>query len=207
MNRLTKTAKVLDVVLRVAFWILILAAVVAASGCVLSFFAHNPDAQPKEGVQPNAPGVNLGFVTLQLAANERPAQDIAQIQQSVSLLGMLGVIAGIALAAFSIHLLRGILKPMKQGQPFQSTIGTNLKKLGWLSLVGGGVLSALQLAMARLVVHGYDLKHLLVNDKISDVTCKFTFDAGFLLVAAVCFLLSYIFTYGAQLQQLSDETL
>lgn len=203
MQRLTKTAKILDTVLRVVFWILVLAAVIAASGCIFSFVAH------LTGSQPGAPifGVDLGFVSLELAKDAIPTETAAKIQQSVSLVGMLGLIAGVALAAYSIHLLRGILKPMKLGQPFQGTVGTGLKKLGWLELIGGAALSILEVVMGNLIIYGYDLKHLLLSDKISGVAFNLNLDVSFLITAGVCFLLSYIFTYGTELQQLSDETL
>ena len=42
---------------------------------------------------------------------------------------------------------------------------------------------------------------------IRSVTVNYTFDLGFVIVFFVLLLMSYIFSYGAQLQQLSDETL
>ena len=203
MQRLTKTAKILDTVLRIVFWILVIAAGIAAVGCILSFIAHLTGAQPGTPIF----GVELDFLTLELAKDAIPSETAFKLQQSISLVGMLGLIAGVALAAYCIHLLRSILKPMKLGQPFQSSVGVGLKKLAWLELIGGGVLSILEVVMENLIIYGYDLKHLLLNDKISGVTFNLNLDLNFLITAAVCFLLSYIFTYGAGLQELSDETL
>lgn len=203
MQRLTKTAKILDTILRLVFWILVIAAIIAAAGCIFSFVAHLTGAQ----AGPPIFGVDLGFLTLELADNVIPEETVSRVQQSISLAGMLGLIAGVALAAFCIHLLRSILKPMKLGQPFDSHVGTGLRKLAWLELIGGGTLSILEIVMESLIIYGYDLQHLLLSDKISGVTFNLEFDVNFLVSAAVCFLLSYIFTYGSELQQLSDETL
>ena len=52
-----------------------------------------------------------------------------------------------------------------------------------------------------------NLKTLLLAGNVLNVTSTFTFDFNFILLSAVIYLLSYIFRYGAQLQQLSDETL
>ena len=53
----------------------------------------------------------------------------------------------------------------------------------------------------------YDLHLLLLSEKISHVEFMFVFDLSFLVVYGVLLLLSYIFRYGEELQQLSDETL
>lgn len=42
---------------------------------------------------------------------------------------------------------------------------------------------------------------------VTSVELSASLDTTFLLIAAVFFLLSYIFQYGAELQKLSDETL
>ena len=44
-------------------------------------------------------------------------------------------------------------------------------------------------------------------DQVTGWTYNASFDMSFLAFAFVLFLLSYIFRYGAQLQQESDETL
>ena len=56
-------------------------------------------------------------------------------------------------------------------------------------------------------MYGYQLNALLLSDKITKVTFNYSFDFSFLLIAAVLYLLSLVFSYGQELQQLSDETL
>jgi len=64
-----------------------------------------------------------------------------------------------------------------------------------------------QIVSTAMMVVGFDLENLLINDKITHITINATLDATFLLTGALLLLLSYIFQYGQQLQQLSDETL
>ena len=128
MQRLTKTAGILDTLLRVLYWILVVAAIIAACGCVLSFISHLVDLEETSPIF----GIDLDFLTLELADNVIPPETASKVQQAVSLASMVCLIAGAALGAYCIQLLRTILQPMKEGQPFQSSVGADLKKLAWL---------------------------------------------------------------------------
>ncbi len=203
MEKLTRTAKILDTVLRILFWIMIVAGIIAIVGIVLSFALH------AAGIDAGTPifEIDLDFITLELAEGVIPAQEIAKIQHTINLVGIFMLIVGMTLGALCIQLLRGILRPMKEAQPFHDTISTGFKKLAWLELIGGAILSITEVIMEHLIIYAFDLKELLINDKISGITFQMNLDINFLVTAAACFLLSYIFRYGAQLQQLSDETL
>ena len=56
-------------------------------------------------------------------------------------------------------------------------------------------------------VRHFGLDRLVAGGQIRSVTANYTFDLSFLVVFFVLLLMSYIFRYGAELQQLSDETL
>jgi hypothetical protein len=203
MKKLTRTAKILDTVLRILFWVMIAAGIIAAVGIVLSF------ALQASGKDVGSPifGIDLDFITLELAEGVIPSQEIAKVQRNVNLIGILLLTVGMTLGAWCISLLRGILRPMKEAQPFHDAVSTGFKKLAWLELIGGAILSIAEVVMEHLIIYGFNLKELLVNDKISSITFHMNLDVNFVVTAAACFLLSYIFRYGAQLQQLSDETL
>ncbi len=103
--------------------------------------------------------------------------------------------------------LRNIFKPIIAGEPFHTTIFLNLKKLGGISIIFGLVSGVFSVVESLVLYYGYDLETILVNENITKVVPQFTFELDFIIVAAVIFLLSYIFKYGAQLQQQVDETL
>lgn len=203
MEKLTRTAKILDTILRILFWIMIVAGIIAIVGGVLAFTMH------AAGKVDGAPifGIDLDFITLELAEDVIPAQKAAKVQQTVDLFGMIFLVVGIVLGGWCIQLLRSILRPMKEAQPFHDAVSKGLKKLAWLELIGGAILSIVEVVMEHLIIFGFNLRELLISDKISGVTFHMDLDVSFLITAAVCFLLSYIFHYGAKLQQLSDETL
>lgn len=102
---------------------------------------------------------------------------------------------------------RKILAPMKDGRPFETGISENLKKVGWLILIGG-FLSELVGVVARiLLIKAYSIDTLFTSAAITKTEFVFTMNFDFVLIACVVFFLSYIFTYGQVLQQESDETL
>lgn len=198
MQKLSRTAKWLDIVLRVLFWLLIASAVVSAVAALAPLVLNRP--------APSGTGVSLDldFVKLHL---EKPGQEAAMAQQKATLAAMVLMTIGSGIGAYCIALIRNILKPMALEQPFQDTVWINLKKLGWVSLIGGFLFNGVELLVQNLIVRGFNLSELLCGDIIAKVTFNYSFNLSFLLIAGGLFLLSYIFRYGTQLQQLSDETL
>ena len=198
MQKLSSTAKKIDLVLRILFWVLIVAGVVAVLAALAPLVLRRPAPET------NGISLDLDFVKLHL---NRPTQEAAMAQQKATLAAMVLMLLGGGIAVYAIKLIRNILKPMIKGQPFQACVSANLKKMGWLILFGGIAFNVVKILMQMALAHGFNLSALLSNDKITLVTFNYSFDATFLLIAAVLFLMSYIFSYGTELQQLSDETL
>ncbi len=198
MKKLSSTAKKIDVVLRILFWALIVAGVAAAVAALLPLVLRRPAPET------NGVSLDLDFVKLHLS---QPTQDAAMAQQITTLAAMALMLLGSGGAAYAIKLIRNILKPMKDGQPFHACVSANLKKMAWLSLLGGIAANVVKILMQIALVRGFNMAELLSNDKITKITFNYSFNLTFVLVAAILFLLSYIFRYGAELQQLSDETL
>lgn len=188
MEKLSSTAKKIDVVLHILFWVMIAACIVAVAGALAPLVLRRPAPDNTEV------SLDLDFVKFHLA---RPTQEAAMV---LALLGN-------GMALYCIKLIRNILKPMVNGEPFHNTVCHNLKKLGWVSLIGGFAVNAVNILMKTILTHGFNLAELLSNDKIANITFNYSFDLTFLAITAGLFLLSYIFRYGTQLQQLSDETL
>jgi len=88
-----------------------------------------------------------------------------------------------------LWVLRQILGYMAQGQPFGSQVANNLSALAWIRIG----LSAVELLVA-----------LCFADRLTTSLGAILSEC---LVAAMLFLLSLVFRYGAALQQQADETL
>ena len=96
---------------------------------------------------------------------------------------------------------------MKQGRPFSSEVSVNLKKIAILGIFSGIAINCVDLVERIMLAAAYDLPSLLISEKITRIEINYTFDLTFLIYSAVLLLLSYVFSYGTQLQELSDETL
>ena len=148
--------------------------------------------------------VFLSNVRLSVTDSAIPSATFATVYLLVDLAFFL-LSAGVSCVC--LKLLRNILKPMIEQRPFHTSVSQNLKKLGWSSFIlgiGYGCFSAVE---TIVVYHGYGLDTLLLNEYITKAVPQFSFNLDFVIVSAVLFLLSYIFKYGAQLQQQVDETL
>lgn len=107
----------------------------------------------------------------------------------------------------ALRIIQQILQPMTLGQPFDGSVAPNLKKLAWLCLIGGGIAEIGSLAYQTLALGSRDLmlyfNPSIVKSVTVDTELNLWFAAGFVLLM----LMSHVFAYGQQLQQLSDETL
>ncbi len=216
MNKLTSTARKIDIVFKIFNVALVVSMVAVLAGLAFT-------------------GAGMIF--------HLPVEDVPKLDQSFStgaftfytefevmsfdaLFPWMGLVLAAALAMLipawmAVQTIRGILKPMTGGQPFHSAVSRNLKRLAWLTLITGGMYQLLQEAKLLLskVLFGIEWR-LFGQTVFAQINPEFkrfadnihlqatpAFDLGFLVLAAVIFLLAYVFNYGEQLQTLSDETL
>ena len=114
---------------------------------------------------------------------------------------------GLLLGFFILRILRRILEPMSQGRPFGDNVSVDIKKLAWICLIGGFVLETAKVVGMALSLGQQNLMVYFNPQLVSNVELEYTFDTWFIWIFALLMLMSYVFDYGRQLQQLSDETL
>ena len=124
-----------------------------------------------------------------------------------AVIGTLGVSVICFIMYYIMNVLHKILTPMKNGRPFEEGISTYLKNIGWAILVGGSITEILGVVSRVLLVNSYPMNAIFTSEAITKMEFMFTINLNFVLLAIVMYLLSYIFQYGQQLQQESDETL
>jgi len=203
MNNLKKTASILDRLLKIASIAIKIVSIALGVGLGILAAAFLFDLTP-EMVGTGYGHADLGFVTFTVAENYLPDHRIIWCQVGMDMfLSLLCMFP----AHLSVKAIRNILAPMKNGEPFHNTVSINLKKLAnYVCSLGIGI-NLKEIIGNILMVKAYDLNLLLLSEKISHVEFMFVFDFSFLVVYGVLLLLSYIFRYGEELQQLSDETL
>lgn len=203
MNTLSNTARKLDKVFEIAHIVLGALAIACIVGVALIAAAYILKWDP-EMIGTGYENLDIGFLELTLAEGHAPDKWLVLLQGSVSLL------IGCRLAYDSrrgVGYIREILRPMTEEKPFDAIVSTNLKKLAKLSINIGILCNFIMLFEQIMTVFVYDLPGLLVSEKITHVGGMFSVDLTFLVYWAILLLLSYVFRYGEQLQQLSDETL
>ena len=203
MNNLTNTARKLDRVFEIVHIVLGALAVASVVFIALIGLAYVMRWDP-EFIGTNYEAFNIGFLELEIAQNYAPDKWLilahAAFTLAVSCLLLLDGRRGVGY-------IRGILHPMMQELPFDGSVHLNLKKLAKLSIRVGILFNFIILSEQIMTVFVYDLPGLLISEKITQVTGMFKVDLTFLIYWAILLLLSYVFRYGEQLQQLSDETL
>jgi hypothetical protein len=148
--------------------------------------------------------LDIGFLELEIAETYAPDRWLVLLQAAVTLL--------ISCRLFydcrrGMGYIREILHPMKEEKPFDSVISTNIRKLARLSINLGILFNFINLFEQIMAVFVFGLPELLVSEKITQVSGMFSVDLTFLIYWGILHLLSYVFRYGEDLQQLSDETL
>ena len=203
MKKLTKTATTLNTIFNImekVLFALAIAAIVCVAligvGFILSL---NPDT-----IATGYESLDIGFLELQIADSFCPDKWVVLLQSAI-VLTLCSVCC--LIARRMVLCISGILSPISQGQPFHETISANLKKLAILSIVLGVALNLFSITEMIFANFVYDLPSLLISDKITHIDINYTIDVSFLVVSGILLLLSYIFRYGSELQQLSDETL
>ena len=203
MNNLSNTAKKLDKVLEIAHIVFGALAIACIVGVALIAAAYILKLDPNM-IGTGYENFDVGFLELTVAESHAPDKWMILLQAAITLAVSCRLMYD---ARRGVGYIREILNPMKEEKPFDTIVSTNLKKLAKLSINLGIFYNMIILSEQIMTVFVYDLPGLLVSDKITHVGGMFNVDLTFLIYWAILLLLSYVFRYGEELQQLSDETL
>ena len=203
MNNLSNTAKKLDRVFEIVHIVLGALAIACIVGVALIAIAYLLKWDPSR-IGTGYEKFDIGFLELTVAEPFAPSKWLVLLQGAITLLVSCRLLYD---GRRGVTYIREILKPMAEEKPFDSIVSTNLKKLAKLSVHLGILVNIIILSEQLMTVFVYDLPGLLINDKITHVGGMFNVDLTFVVYWAILLLLSYVFQYGEDLQQLSDETL
>ena len=202
MNRLVSISKKLDTCFKVVQKLILITLAVAVLVCAALTIANaiNPNAIIGSAFN----NIDIGPITIELAQELAP--DNGTILTYVGIVIILGAVSALLLY-YAVGLVRKILKPMTEGRPFDSGVGHSIKKLAYVSITLGIAYNIGAMLQTAAAVKAFDLAVLSGSDAIRSITANYTLDLNFLIVFFVLLLVSHVFNYGAELQQLSDETL
>ncbi len=190
MDKLIKSARVLDVFAKIIFIFCIVAfcMVIAANIFVL--------ALPEESLPDNLSLV-LDFSDNDFVVLENGQINLTKQQLVVYILAVSVTAATeIAILTIGVKLFRRILSPMKEGRPFEEGISDVIRKFGHFVLAATVISGFIQLVLA------------FVFERLGAIPAD---DVGIsvdgIFAAILIYLMSYIFRYGEELQKQADETL
>lgn len=202
MKDLTKTASILDKILHILYVVTAVGAIACLVGLGILAVGVIFDLPPQM-IGTGFQNADLGSITISVAEDQMPAYSVilgkAAVEIALTLLCLL-------IARKMIAIFRDILAPMKTGAPFHTSVSGNLKKLAVHTCIIGVALNVQDILANTLTVLAYDLANVIVNDQITHISITNVFDLSFLFIAGILLLLSYVFRYGEELQNLSDET-
>ena len=203
MNNLSNTAKKLDKVLEIVHIVFGALAIACIVGVALIAAAYILKWDPST-IGTGYENFDIGFLELTVAEAYAPNKWLVLLQAAITLAVSCRLLYD---SRRGVGYIREILHPMTEEKPFDTIVSTNLKKLARLSINLGILYNIILLSEQIITVFVYDLPGLLISEKIAHVGGMFQVDLTFVVYWAVLLLLSYIFRYGEELQQLSDETL
>ena len=199
LEKMKKTAGILYTITNIIRILVIIAFVVVAVAAGVIFFI--PGTVIPEGIITTS--VSLGDVTVHLA--EGAAVGTMDKSRFSIILAFAAVI--LLLTLYGLRMVKQILKPMKEGRPFDESIADSLRRLGHVVLASGIVSCVLAYLSQAAMLGVIDYKELFNPALVTGVDIRSSFRLDFIIVALALYLMSYVFRYGSELQRESDETL
>ena len=189
MESLQKTARVLDILARIALCVSL-----ALILLVLGMLVAAREVPELSGALSSA--LSAGVFRFILA------DPVSQPWAARLVLGALAC----AVSCYEITLFRRILRPMREGRPFDG-VARRLRTLAWVTLVAGFFLSLADYLVSARFYHHLNYRTLFLNDSILACSVEVRPNLDFLWPSLLLLLLSFVFRYGDELQRQADETL
>jgi len=197
-NKMVKTAAVLDKITK------ILGGIARVCGFVCLVFVVLVLILGEKMFAPGTNVLELGFVEFQLSAD---FQVITPAVKSFTVISLVIAAVSCFIFYFIMKYLRAVLSSVKEGRPFEKAVCDSFRKLGILTLAGGLVSELFKWVQQLLLLRAYPMDEIFASPAITGMEINFIMDPGFILISLVFFLLSWVFSYGSELQRQSDETL
>lgn len=194
MEKLTKTARILDVFAKILFIFCIVSICMIIAANIFMVVAIN---LPIEDI-PKALSLVFDFDDNDFAVIENGQLLVTKQQLAIYILTFSITLAiTVVILMIGAKLFRRILVPMKEGRPFEEGISTVIKKFGHFVLAA---------TVIRAFI-GFLFDTVLIALDAEPEPLPITVSLDGIFAAILIYLISYIFHYGEELQKQADETL
>lgn len=196
-TKLMKTTRAIDILLKILSGFLKAGIILCGVFFVLLFIFG-------EKIVADSASLDFGRLTVTLNPVFVPGFDAQKMGIALTLVSA-AIACGAAL--YIVGIIRGILKPMLEGSPFEAGTADKIRKLAFITLIGGFVIEVCKIIEAWLELRAFDLAVLFNDAAVTGFTVNYTSNMNFAVITVLLLLLSHIFRYGETLQRESDETL
>lgn len=194
MEKLTKTARILDVFAKILFIFCIVSICMIIAANIFMVVAIN---LPIEDM-PKALSLVFDFDDNDFAVIENGQLLVTKQQLAIYILTFSITLAiSVVILMIGAKLFRRILVPMKEGRPFEEGISAVIKKFGHFVLAA---------TVIRAFI-GFLFDTVLIAISAEPEPLPITVSLDGIFAAILIYLISYIFHYGEELQKQADETL
>ena len=194
MEKLTKTARILDVFAKILFIFCIVSICMIIAANIFMVVAIN---LPIEDM-PKALSLVFDFDDSDFAVIENGQLLVTKQQLAIYILTFSITLAiSVVILMIGAKLFRRILVPMKEGRPFEEGISAVIKKFGHFVLAA---------TVIRAFI-GFLFDTVLIALSAEPEPLPITVSLDGIFAAILIYLISYIFHYGEELQKQADETL
>ena len=200
-EKMMKIAKGLSIFAKVIQIIVLVGLIAIGVSGLIVLFTNFDNLNQFAGVESS---VEIGNVTIQLAEG---VVNTFKLDKTAILLTLLLSFVSAAIIWYQLKIARDILEPMKEGNPFETSVSKKIKLMARVELFGGLILSILPAIINSLISFDSIIMDLFKEGVVKDITVTNSFSLNFIVTAFILYLVSYIFEYGEQLQIESDETL
>lgn len=200
MKNLKRSARILNTILNVIFWLFLARGIYAAGYHSMMLYKLFTAPDTVSGSM----GLTIDWLTIE-ASQSCPVNLDAAI--SIRFVQLLSAIAVTVIACMGVRALGRVLLPIELGQPFRSGISGDIGHLVRCAIRLGMVENLTMLATVILMERYAVLDQLLLGGMVTDVSAEPAFRPAWFIAAAVLEILAMVFRHGEQLQQLADETL
>jgi hypothetical protein len=200
MKDLKRSARTLNTLLNIFFWILVVRGLFAAGYHILALYKLLTDPTALSGKM----GLTIDWLTLDAANGFGITLDGAI---PMKLIQLVSAVVITVIACRCVRTLKRILLPIEVGQPFRSGISGEIRKLSRHCFYLGWMENLSMLFSVIVIENHYALQELLVTGPITGVAIRPQFQPVWFIVTAVLVILAMVFRRGEELQTLSDETL
>lgn len=152
----------------------------------------------------NSSSLAFGNLELTLAEGALPTANVQRWRVAIGLAATAVIVGFLSYALREVSML---LAPITEGRPFEGGASKRLRKLAFLTLIGGFLYQILESVGDLMLTVGYQVSNLFREGLVQSVDVNFRLNLTFFFAALLLGLLSFVFRYGEELQRESDETL